>query len=119
MINWDGRGREGDNHPVEFNSPDVLGAGSFNSDDLHIPELKDGYNYSITLNGADRAGNVATPAELTDIHIDLTPPEFTALLPESGALSRMLKWDGPCQRISLQAKYFSSTWGLNPNWKQI
>ena len=85
MINWDGRGREGDNHPVEFNSPDVLGAGSFNSDDLHIPELKDGYNYSITLNGADRAGNVATPAELTDIHIDLTPPEFTALLPESGA----------------------------------
>ena len=84
-INWDGTGQDGDTHPVEYNFPDVLVAGSFNSDDLHIPELMDGYNYSITLDGEDRAGNVATQAGLNDVRIDLTPPEFTEFLPQSAS----------------------------------
>ena len=58
---------------------------SYSSDDLYIPDVKDGYSYSITLNGSDRAGNMARTAGLLDIRIDLTPPEFTAFYPESNA----------------------------------
>ncbi|HIC36731.1 MAG TPA: hypothetical protein EYO80_03520, partial [Candidatus Marinimicrobia bacterium] len=83
-IDWKGEGTVGESHPVNFNQQKVLSAGSYNSDDLIVPELKDGFSYTISLNGIDRAGNVATPAELTDIRIDLTPPEFTAFSPESG-----------------------------------
>ncbi|HIB34255.1 MAG TPA: hypothetical protein EYO27_04485 [Candidatus Marinimicrobia bacterium] len=85
MINWDGLSSDKESHPVEFIYSDVLSRGSFDSDDLHIPDVKDGYTYSITLNGSDRAGNAATPAQLLEIRIDLTPPEFTAFYPENNA----------------------------------
>ena len=89
-IDWTGKGILRESHPVNFNQQKVLPAGSYNSDDLVVPELKDGFSYTITLNGKDRAGNVATPAELTDIRIDLTPPEFTAFSPESGAFINLV-----------------------------
>ncbi len=82
-INWEGSGRTGEAHQVDFSYPEILTMGSFNSDDLFVPELKDGFTYTITLNGEDRAGNIATPAELRDVRIDLTPPEFTAFSPQS------------------------------------
>ena len=78
-IDWTGKGILKESHPVNFNQQKVLSAGSYNSDDLVVPELKDGFSYTITLNGKDRAGNVATPAELTDIKIDLTPVSYTHL----------------------------------------
>jgi len=84
-INWDGKGRAEEVHPVEFIYPAVLEVGSINSDGLYIPELKDGFTYLFSLNGIDRAGNAAIPAELRNVKIDLTPPEFTAFSPESGA----------------------------------
>ena len=89
-IDWKGDGTAGESHPVNFNQQKVLPAGSYNSDDLIVPELKDGFSYTISLNGRDRAGNVATPVELTDIRIDLTPPEFTAFFPESGAFINLV-----------------------------
>ena len=89
-IDWKGDGTVGESHPVNFNQQKVLPAGSYNSDDLIVPELKDGFSYTISLNGRDRAGNVATPVELTDIRIDLTPPEFTAFFPESGAFINLV-----------------------------
>ena len=84
-IDWKGDGTVGEPHSVNFNQQKVLPAGSYNSDDLIVPELKDGFSYTISLKGIDRAGNVATPVELTDIRIDLTPPEFTAFTPQSGS----------------------------------
>ena len=84
-IQWDGLGKESEPHAITFSYPDVLDKGSFNSDDLTIPSLKDGFAYSITLNGSDRAGNMANPATLSDVKIDLTPPEFTAFTPQSGS----------------------------------
>ena len=89
-IDWKGDGTVGESHPVNFNQQKVLSAGSYNSDDLIVPELKDSFSYTISLNGRDRAGNVATPVELTDIRIDLTPPEFTAFFPESGAFINLV-----------------------------
>jgi len=89
-IDWKGDGTVGESHPVNFNQQKVLPAGSYNSDDLIVPELKDGFSYTISLNGRDRAGNVATPVELTDIRVDLTPPEFTAFFPESGAFINLV-----------------------------
>ena len=84
-IQWDGLGKDNEPHSITFAYPDILGEGSFNSDDLTIPELKDGFAYSITLNGSDRAGNIANPAILNGVKIDLTPPEFTAFTPQSGS----------------------------------
>jgi len=84
IIKWNGiRIGETDNL-ILYENPNVLTAGSINSDDLFIPELKDGYRYTITLSGVDRAGNLSTTAELNDVKIDLTPPEFTSFSPLSG-----------------------------------
>lgn len=84
-IDWTGVGTMGESSPVKYNRQELLTAGSYNSDDLIVPALKDGFSYTILLNGLDRAGNVATSAQLTNVKIDLTPPEFSAFTPESGA----------------------------------
>ena len=85
MINWYGVGSDKQSEPIEFIYSKILSMDSYSSDDLYIPDVKDGYSYSITLNGSDRAGNMARTAGLLDIRIDLTPPEFTAFYPESNA----------------------------------
>ncbi|MBC8345563.1 MAG: hypothetical protein ISR82_04155 [Candidatus Marinimicrobia bacterium] len=82
-ITWDGKGLGDETDPIAFNYFEVLNVGSYNSDALYLPELKDSFTYRISLNGVDRAGNAATPVSLTDVRIDLTPPEFTAFTPES------------------------------------
>ena len=95
MINWYGLSSDKQSDPIEFIYSNILSMGSYNSDDLYIPDVKDGYTYSITLNGSDRAGNAARTAGLLDMRIDLTPPEFTAFYPESDAFINNLDlgWD--------------------------
>ena len=68
-----------------------IGKGS----EIFIPKLKDGYNYSITIKGQDRAGNFATPTQLNDVKIDLTPPRFSSFYPSTGAFINKLDfgWD--------------------------
>ncbi|MGY8781223.1 MAG: hypothetical protein ACKVJJ_06155 [Fidelibacterota bacterium] len=94
-IDWIGKSSLGETHPVNFNQNIRLAAGSYNSDDLVIPELKDGYSYNISMKGLDRAGNVAIPAKLINVTIDLTPPEFTAFTPKPGAFINQadIGWD--------------------------
>ena len=89
-INWKGKNISEPEDVVFYKSPNILTSGEINSDDLFIPELKDGYSYSITFEGQDRAGNFATPTELNDIKIDLTPPVFSAFYPSSEAFINKL-----------------------------
>ena len=73
-INWAGKSLSATDDKVFYNSPNILSVGEINTDDLFIPELKDGYNYSIIFQGQDRAGNSATPASFTvtvSITVDL------------------------------------------------
>ena len=89
-IEWTGKSSGEKDNIVSYTSPDILVESELNSDDLFIPELKDGFNYTILLNGLDRAGNVAMPFELKDIKIDLTPPKFTTLYPLEGSFINKL-----------------------------
>lgn len=84
-IDWLGKLAGQPDNIVLYNHEGVLVSGDHNSDNLFVPELSDGFAYTITLNGNDRAGNDAIPAEITDVRIDLTPPEFTALMPTTGS----------------------------------
>ena len=70
---------------ILFQSKESLDAGSYNSDDLFEAEIKDAITYSVSLKGRDRAGNIAAEATLSDIRVDLTPPEFSNLNPPSGS----------------------------------
>ena len=63
----------------------MLLAGSYNSDDLFNPELLDATTYKISINGFDRANNKGLESSISKIKVDLTPPEFSNLLPESGS----------------------------------
>mgnify|MGYP001158560002 FL=1 len=84
-INWDGVSKNGSPDNLQYAHSSVLISGDFNSDDLYIPELKDATSYNISINGQDRAGNQALEAKISDIRVDLTPPEFSNLFPESGS----------------------------------
>ena len=89
-INWTGKSESDVDDVVYYNNPNILTVGEINSDDLFIPELKDAYNYSITFQGQDRAGNFAEPSILNNVKIDLTPPIFSALYPTSGSFINKL-----------------------------
>ena len=89
-INWNGNSLGTTDDKVFYSSPNILTVGEINTDDLFIPELKDGYNYSIIFQGQDRAGNSATPSELNNVKIDLTPPVFSAFYPTTGAFINKL-----------------------------
>ena len=91
-INWAGNNIDDPDDVVFYNSPNILSAGEINTDDLFIPELKDGYNYSITFQGQDRAGNSAIPSALKNVKIDLTPPVFSAFYPLEGAFINKLNF---------------------------
>ena len=84
-IDWNGVGRNNQPHNIEYISDEILPKGEYDSDSLYIPVLKDANTYLVLLNGNDRAGNKANEAKLTDIKIDLTPPEFTNFFPKSEA----------------------------------
>ncbi|MBT7424168.1 MAG: hypothetical protein HN782_08165, partial [Candidatus Marinimicrobia bacterium] len=94
-INWNGKSIGDSDDVVFYKSPNVLTSGEINSDDLFIPELIDGYSYAITFEGQDRAGNFATPIQLNDVRIDLTPPRFSSFYPSTGAFINKLDfgWD--------------------------
>ena len=94
-INWNGKSIGDSDDVVFYKSPNVLTSGEINSDDLFIPELIDGYSYSISFEGQDRAGNFATPIQLNDVRIDLTPPRFSSFYPSTGAFINKLDfgWD--------------------------
>ena len=83
-MDWLGKFAGRPDNIVSYNHDGVLSSGEYSSDNLFIPELSDGFTYTVTLNGTDRAGNEAIPAKITDVRIDLTPPEFTDLIPTSG-----------------------------------
>ena len=76
-INWDGISKNGLPDNLQYAHSSILISGDFISDDLYIPELKDATTYSISINGEDRAGNKALEAKISDIRVDLTPPEFS------------------------------------------
>ena len=84
-IKWVGRSLNSDVDEKIYTHSTSLPSGSYNSDDLFDPELKDATTYIITLNGFDRAKNKATEAKISDIKVDLTPPEFSNLSPKSGS----------------------------------
>ena len=48
MINWYGLSSDKQSDPIEFIYSNILSNGSYNSDALDIPDVKDGYTYSIT-----------------------------------------------------------------------
>ena len=49
-------------------------------------EIQDATTYTVvTINGRDRAGNQSQEAKLSNIRVDLTPPEFSTLKPASGS----------------------------------
>ena len=82
-IRWDGIGKNNKPDKIEYIADKKILTGEYNSDNLFIPELKDATTYTIILNGSDRAGNKAEEVKLTDIKIDLTPPDFTDFYPKS------------------------------------
>jgi hypothetical protein len=47
------------------------------------PALVSGTTYTVTFNGADFAGNAATPVNRTNVTFDATPPSFTSTAPAS------------------------------------
>ena len=84
-ITWIGKSLIGENDEKIYSHSDVLLAGGYNSDDLFNPELLDATTYKISINGFDRANNKGLESSISKIKVDLTPPEFSNLLPESGS----------------------------------
>ena len=84
-ITWIGKSLSGEIDEKLYSHSDVLLAGSYNSDDLFNPELLDATTYKISINGFDRANNKGLESSISKIKVDLTPPEFSNLLPESGS----------------------------------
>ncbi len=89
---WLGAGPKGEFHPIEFEKPLPLMRGGFNTDSIYTPDLKDGYIYTLTLTGTDRAGNKAIETEISNIKVDLTPPVFHAFYPENNAYINTLNF---------------------------
>ena len=85
QINWDGLSNNGSSDNIQYIPASELSSGDYNSDNLYVPELKDATTYTISINGQDRATNRAVEAKINDIRVDLTPPEFSNLLPPSGS----------------------------------
>ena len=85
QIKWTGKSLNGEIDEKIYAHSNSLSSGSYNSDNLFNPELKDATTYDITLNGFDRAKNKAIEAKITNIKVDLTPPEFSNLSPKSGS----------------------------------
>ena len=73
IIKWNGTRIGETDNLILYENPNVLTAGSINSDELFIPELKDGYSYTITLSGEDRAGNLSTPVGVRWIPVVYRP----------------------------------------------
>ena len=85
QIKWVGKSLNGEPDEKTYIHPNSLLSGNYNSDDLFNPELKDATTYEIAINGLDRANNKAIEARISDIKVDLTPPEFSNLSPKSGS----------------------------------
>ena len=81
-IDWVG---ENSSDKIAFLLEEKLEIGSHNSDDLFKAEIQDATTYTVTINGRDRAGNQSQEAKLSNIRVDLTPPEFSTLKPASGS----------------------------------
>ncbi len=83
-IAWDGKSRDGESLLELFElTATAARAGVHESDTYVIPNLAEAGLYSITISGADPAGNDAVPVSIADYLIDRTPPEITALHPIS------------------------------------
>jgi hypothetical protein len=90
---WEGTGPDGEQLLDVF---DLTGpaakAGEHHSDSFYIPDLQDGADYTITLEGEDAAGNKGTTARLTHYRIDRTPPAISGFTVTDRAFIRKLEF---------------------------
>ncbi len=85
-VTWEGRGLTGRAVAQSLDlPPSALQVGEHFTNRYVKSDLVDGEVYTFWITGEDSAGNQANPVEIRNFHYDITPPEFTNLLPVSGS----------------------------------